>query len=304
MVRYGRRGTFVGVWVALMLVVGQAQAVDLSGLAKEGDVAGITSALDAGTPVDQIDGGVTALYVASESGNIELVRLLIGRGADVDLTVRLQRTPLYGAVAAGHDAVVKLLLDSGADPNKLAKQQTPLHVAADKGCLQCTIDLVEAGAEVNALLETGVPPIHYAKRNGHEDIVAYLLEQGAGPAPIAPVSPLLSSANPAAGKQTFDDVCVKCHIATADAGESDNQRVNLWGIVERSKGLQGDVDYSPVLKSAGGNWTYEELNAFIAHPMLTLPGTRMSFAGLPGETERADLIAYLRTLSESPVPLP
>ena len=59
-----------------------------------------------------------------------------------------------------------------------------------------------------------------------------------------------------------------------------------------------------MLRDAGGTWTIEELNVFIQHPALTLPGTGMDFAGLPDEKERADLLAYLQTLSDAPVPLP
>jgi cytochrome c len=292
----------LGAALALSLVAPVASASEFIDLVKAGDVAAVTSLLDSGTPVDELDGGVTALYVASEGGNVELAQLLVSRGADVNITVKLQRTPLYGAVKAGHADVVKLLLDSGADPNKVAKLQTPLHVAAETGCLQCVIDLVGAGAEVNALLKNGSPPIHLAKRSGHEDIVAYLLEHGGGPPEVAPISSLLASANAEQGKHTFDEVCVACHIATAEPETS--KRPNLWDIVGRVKASESDVAYSPELKAAGGAWTYEELNAFLAHPPRTLPGTEMNYAGLESEQARADLIAYLRSLSNAPVPLP
>lgn len=286
----------------LLLLVGPVRAVDLGELAEQGDVSAVMAALDGGTPVDQVEGGVTALYVASERGDVELATLLIGRGADVNLSVRLQRTPLYGAIKSGQAAIVELLLEKGADPNKEAKRQTPLHLAADGGCLQCVIALVDAGAEVNALLETGAPPIHFAKRGGHADIVGYLLEHGAGPEPSAPISPLLASADVGSGEQIFSKACVTCHIATPAA--EDSKRPNLWGIVGRTKASESDVEYSPALQSVGGTWTYEDLNAFLEHPMLVMPGTAMSFVGLSGETERANLIAYLRTLSDAPVALP
>src|SRR5882672_3835577 len=54
----------------------------------------------------------------------------------------------------------------------------------------------------------------------------------------------------------------------------------------------------------GGKWTYDDLNKFIANPKGFVPGTAMGFAGIPKDSERADVIAYLRTLADSPVPLP
>lgn len=288
--------------LSLLFSGSSAPGSELIDLAKAGDTAAVTALLDGGAAVDELDGGVTALYVACEQGNVELVRLLAGRGADVNLIVKLQRSPLYAAIKGGHTDVVKLLLESGADPNLVTKLQTPLHIAAQDGCLQCAIDLVEAGAEVNALTSSGIPPIHFAKRGGHEDIAAYLLDHGAGPPAIEPISPLLASADAGSGKQVFEKECVKCHIATSEVETS--KRPNLWGVVGRAKATDADVDYSSVLRAAGGEWTYEDLNAFIAHPTRTLPGTEMEFAGVADAKARADLIGYLRTLSNSPVPLP
>ena len=58
------------------------------------------------------------------------------------------------------------------------------------------------------------------------------------------------------------------------------------------------------MKAKTGKWTFEELNAFLKSPKAFVPGTNMGFAGLPRDTERADVINYLRTLADKPVPLP
>jgi len=58
------------------------------------------------------------------------------------------------------------------------------------------------------------------------------------------------------------------------------------------------------MKAKTGKWTFEDLDKFIANPKGFIPGTAMGFAGIPKDTERADLIAYLRTLSDNPQPLP
>ena len=58
------------------------------------------------------------------------------------------------------------------------------------------------------------------------------------------------------------------------------------------------------MKAKGGSWGFEELNKFIANPKGAVPGTAMGFAGIQKDSERADLIAYLATLADTPVPLP
>jgi cytochrome c len=161
MIKRGRMWVLRASWVLWLftLLTLPAQASNLGDLVRNGDVAAVTSALDKGAAIDEID-GITALYIACEDGHVELAKLLIIRGADVNLPVSWQRTPLYAANKGGHADIVKLLLDNGANPNQLAKAQTPLHVAAENGCLQCVIHLVDAGAEVNALTSNGNPPIH------------------------------------------------------------------------------------------------------------------------------------------------
>ncbi|TPI67539.1 c-type cytochrome [Mesorhizobium sp. B3-1-3] len=291
------------IWASwfLWLFTLPVQASSLGDLVRHGDTARVASALDKGAAVNEVN-GVTALYIACEGGNVEIAKLLIDRGADVNMPVSWQRTPLYAANNGGYPDIVKLLLDNGADPNQVAKSQTPLHVAAEKGCLRCVIHLVDAGADVNALTSNGNPPIHLAKLGGHEDVVAYLRDHGAGRPAIAPISARLASANVESGKGIFDQTCGVCHLSAP--GLKVPKRVNLWGVVGRPKASQGDVPYSSALKEAGGTWTFEDLNSFISNPAFALPGTDMIFPGLRDENQRANLIAYLRTLSDKPSPLP
>jgi cytochrome c len=300
MINWGPMGLIRTSWIILWLFTLPAQASSLGDLVRKGDIAAVTSALDKGAPIDEID-GVTPLYIACEDGKLELAKLLIMRGADVNLLVSWQRTPLYAANKGGYPDIVKLLLDNGANPDQSTKSQTPLHVAAENGCLQCVTYLVDAGADVNAL-SNGSPPIHLAKLRGHDDVVAYLRGHGAAPPAIAPISARLASANLGSGKEIFDATCRGCHFAAP--GIDGPRRANLWGVVGRRKASETNVEYSSSLKEASGDWTFEELNSFVANPALTLPGTDMIFPGLPDEKQRADLIAYLRTLSDAPLPLP
>jgi len=62
--------------------------------------------------------------------------------------------------------------------------------------------------------------------------------------------------------------------------------------------------YSAALKAKGGTWTFDALNKWLTDPRADVPGTAMTFAGIANEKQRADLIAYLNTLSPHPLPLP
>ncbi len=123
-------------------------------------------------------------------------------------------------------------------------------------------------------------------------------------ATIEPVGPLLASADLGAGESVFKK-CASCH--TFEEGGSKKVGPNLWNIVERPIASSDGFAYSAAMKefSAGGKtWTYDELNAFLAAPKAHVKGTSMGFAGLKKVDERANVIAWLRTHSATPVALP
>ena len=77
-----------------------------------------------------------------------------------------------------------------------------------------------------------------------------------------------------------------------------------WDIVGRKKASHEGFSYSSALQAKGGEWTYEDINHMIFKPQGFVRGTKMAFAGLPKAQDRADVIAYLRTMNDNPPPLP
>jgi cytochrome c len=124
--------------------------------------------------------------------------------------------------------------------------------------------------------------------------------KAAGPAPIGP---LLAAADPKVGDQFAHRVCVACH--TFDKGGKDGVGPNLFGVIAGPADHEAGYSYSPALQKIKGQpWTYDALNEWLYKPNAYAPGTRMSFAGISNDKQRADVIAYLRTLSDNPPPLP
>ncbi len=96
--------------------------------------------------------------------------------------------------------------------------------------------------------------------------------------------------------------CAACH--TFEQGGSNGVGPNLWGVVGADIASHAGFSYSGALTSLEGNWTFEALSHFIENPRAYAPGTAMSFNGLRDEAQRMDLLVYLRSLSDNPVPLP
>ena len=119
--------------------------------------------------------------------------------------------------------------------------------------------------------------------------------------PEEPIEKLLASATVDKGANAAKK-CAACH--TFGKGEPNRVGPNLYGVVGRPKGTEGGFDYSAPMKSKGGNWTIDDLDKFLTNPRGFVPGTKMSFAGLPRGSERADIIAFLNSKADNPAPLP
>ncbi len=115
------------------------------------------------------------------------------------------------------------------------------------------------------------------------------------------IGPLLASASASAGKKTAKK-CTACH--GFKKGGAKKIGPPLWNVVDAKRARTPGFAYSKAMAKAGGNWGYEELDAFLANPKKSIPGTKMIFAGVKKASDRANIIAYLRSLSDNPAPLP
>jgi cytochrome c len=126
----------------------------------------------------------------------------------------------------------------------------------------------------------------------------------AGPGAATPISfdAMVAAADPKKGQaDTMRLGCVACHTFTQ--GGPAGVGPNLYGVVGGPHAHMVGFDYSAALKAHKGPWTLDELNKWLTKPSAYAPGTKMTFAGIPEEAERAQVVAYLRSLSASPVPI-
>ena len=123
----------------------------------------------------------------------------------------------------------------------------------------------------------------------------------AAPEVVTPLPVLLAKADPKKGEGLVK-ACAACHSLDS-SGAAKATGPSLYGVIDRAVGSTGFA-YSDNMKAKGGKWGYEQINAFIANPKGVVAGTKMSYAGEKDAAKRADIIAYLRSLSSSPAALP
>lgn len=241
----------------------------------------------------------TPLQAAAQFGSENLVAVLLAHGADPNLADG--NGPLAIAAKNGDAGIVGLLLRHGADPTAVADDgMTALHGAAWAGDLEIVQALVEHGADVKALTALGKPPIHFAMERQHKAVAAYLKKRGWAPGPVEPVKQLLASADIVEGKAE-GKICAECHPLEQGKNSSGP---SLWDVVGRETASIADFSYSAAFSEVQGIWTFDTLNRFLARPLEIVPGTTMQMSGIGEPQRRANLIAYLRTLSDEPMPLP
>ena len=115
------------------------------------------------------------------------------------------------------------------------------------------------------------------------------------------IAALMALGELAVGEKVFKK-CAACHSIVK--GGKNNIGPALYNVVGRQTGVVNDYKYSKALSGYGKKWTFEELNGYLIKPAKWIKGTKMAFAGLRKEKDRASVIKYLNQNSDSPIPLP
>jgi cytochrome c len=159
--------------------------------------------------------------------------------------------------------------------------------------------IIASGSAVFSRILYGPEELHESvfRVEGAEPAVA----EAAPPAEAEPIAVRLAAADAGAG-QAAARVCVACH--SFEKGGANKVGPALWGVVNRGIAGHEGYSYSTALTGKGGVWDYDALDGYIASPRGWAPGTKMSFAGIGDPQRRAEIIAYLRSLADSPAPLP
>ena len=115
------------------------------------------------------------------------------------------------------------------------------------------------------------------------------------------IAALMATGDLASGEKIFKK-CAACHSIIKNGKNKIGPA--LYNVVERKVGGVADYKYSKALTAYDKNWTFEELNGFLKKPAKYIKGTKMAYAGLRKEKDRASVIKYLNQNSDNPVPLP
>ncbi len=115
------------------------------------------------------------------------------------------------------------------------------------------------------------------------------------------IAALMAMGDIATGEKVFKK-CAACHSIVK--GGKNNIGPALYNVVGRKVGIISDYKYSKALTEYGKEWTFEELNGYLIKPAKWIKGTKMAFAGLRKEKDRASVILYLNQSSDNPLPLP
>ncbi len=172
-------------WVLLTFAAafaGNLQAATIHEVIDQGDSTAVAAMLDENPALlsERLQNGRTPLHTAAYGGKLNIVQLLVSRGADVNATTPLGAAPLHGSALAGHEAVVEFLVAKGANVNSANRYgYTPLYNATSNGSIPTMKCLIDAGARIEPLTDSAQAPLHSAILRCWPEGVRYLLDAGA-----------------------------------------------------------------------------------------------------------------------------
>ena len=134
-----------------------------------------------------------------------------------------------------------------------------------------------------------------------QSVTAQLKTEGETVEQKIDIAALMAMGDIATGEKVFKK-CAACHSIVK--GGKNNIGPALYNVVNRQVGIVSDYKYSKALSGYGKSWTFEELNGYLIKPAKWIKGTKMAFAGLRKEKDRASVILYLNKNSDKPLPLP
>lgn len=192
------------------------------------------------------------------------------------------------AHAASMVACIALLSACGGNPEPV---ETNTAAAADE-VLNATANLTEAAE--NVVVANEVAPAAEAPAEKAPAAEAAPAPAAAAPAPAAaaPAAETASAGNAANGAKLF----AQCRICHAVEPGKNGLGPSLHGVVGRTAGTLAGFNFSNAMKGSGVVWTEETLSDYLRAPMKFMPGTKMAYAGMANETQRADMYAYLESL--------
>ena len=134
-----------------------------------------------------------------------------------------------------------------------------------------------------------------------DEVVTATVSSDAGEKEKVDIAALMAMGDIVSGEKIFKK-CAACH--SINKGGKNNIGPALYNVVGRQIGAISDYKYSKALSEYGKEWTFEELNGYLIKPAKWIKGTKMAFAGLRKEKDRASVILYLNQNSDNPLPLP
>jgi ankyrin repeat protein len=174
-------GYFINSGIEISLPHSTTNSAPLHFAAEYGHVEVVKILLEKGANIGaQNQNGYTPLHFAAEYGHVEVVKILLEKGANIEAQNQNAYTTLHFAAEKGNFAVIKILLEKVADIE--AKSQngyTPLHLAAGDGNVEVVKILLEKGANIEAQNLYAYTPLHFAAEYGHVEVVKILLDKGA-----------------------------------------------------------------------------------------------------------------------------